>query len=465
MTPYSPRRRTALLLAGTGTAGAYHAGVLKALGEAGVKIDVVAGCGIGAAGALVAAIDGGECLWGERGLWRGTQLRRWYGWRWAPRLAGAVAGLLAGAVLGAALALAWLDGWPRGRSALGGGRSALASARASPAPGLGTAAAGAPSPAVLVGLVGLLALVGGSVAAIRVARRRRRLARRARGARLWRLIVPPLSATRLQRAVTRRVWQLLRGAVPIAQPSPEELSRRYAELLAENVGQVGFRELLIVAHDLDARSDLVFALLGSPYREMFFEPGAAGREACTVDLAGAGRSHVLDGLWGALALPVATPAHLMRFASESPWRGETHRLGHRPEAVVRLLQELERAGVEQVLLVTATALVTGPHALGATRRDLRGALGELLASREAAAIRDATVWAAGRLALFPICPTYNPVGPLDLAGAYDERSDRWHSVEELIYRGYEDAYRQFIEPVVAPSGERSGDLPEAGASA
>src|SRR5258707_1204473 len=31
--PYSPRRRTALVLTGTGTAGAYHAGALRALHE------------------------------------------------------------------------------------------------------------------------------------------------------------------------------------------------------------------------------------------------------------------------------------------------------------------------------------------------------------------------------------------------------------------------------------------------
>ena len=43
---YSPQRRTALLLTGTGTAGAYHAGVLRALHEAGVKIDVASGRGI-----------------------------------------------------------------------------------------------------------------------------------------------------------------------------------------------------------------------------------------------------------------------------------------------------------------------------------------------------------------------------------------------------------------------------------
>ena len=44
---YSPHLRTALVLAGTGTAGAYHAGVLRALDEAGVKIDIVAGRGMG----------------------------------------------------------------------------------------------------------------------------------------------------------------------------------------------------------------------------------------------------------------------------------------------------------------------------------------------------------------------------------------------------------------------------------
>ena len=59
---YSPRRRTALVLAGSGTAGAYHAGVLRALHEAGVRIDLIAGQGMGAASAMVAAIDGAARL-------------------------------------------------------------------------------------------------------------------------------------------------------------------------------------------------------------------------------------------------------------------------------------------------------------------------------------------------------------------------------------------------------------------
>jgi hypothetical protein len=37
---------------------------------------------------------------------------------------------------------------------------------------------------------------------------------------------------------------------------------------------------------------------------------------------------------------------------------------------------------------------------------------------------------------------------------YDERSDRRYTLAELVDRGYEDAYRQFIDPVVGASGER-----------
>jgi hypothetical protein len=36
-----------------------------------------------------------------------------------------------------------------------------------------------------------------------------------------------------------------------------------------------------------------------------------------------------------------------------------------------------------------------------------------------------------------------------------------HAMAELVDRGYEDAYRQFIEPVVGASGERIQPSPAA----
>jgi NTE family protein len=83
--PYSPQRRTALVLTGTGTAGAYHAGVLRALHEAGVKLDMVAGHGVGVVDALFAAVDGAQHLWDEAGFWRAARVRGLYGWGTVPR--------------------------------------------------------------------------------------------------------------------------------------------------------------------------------------------------------------------------------------------------------------------------------------------------------------------------------------------------------------------------------------------
>ena len=85
---YVPQLRTALVLTGTGTAGAYHAGVLRALHEAGVKIDLIAGRGVGAVGAMFGAIDGGARLWEPSGVWRSAGVRRLYRWRTSLRAAG-----------------------------------------------------------------------------------------------------------------------------------------------------------------------------------------------------------------------------------------------------------------------------------------------------------------------------------------------------------------------------------------
>ena len=81
--------------------------------------------------------------------------------------------------------------------------------------------------------------------------------------------------------------------------------------------------------------------------------------------------------------------------------------------------------------------------------------GEHLASAESASLADALRHLQHRFhGTYVIRPAHNPVRPLDLAGTFDERSDRAHSLEEAIERGYEDAYRQFIEPVLGESGER-----------
>ena len=104
--------------------------------------------------------------------------------------------------------------------------------------------------------------------------------------------------------------------------------------------------------------------------------------------------------------------------------------------------------------MTSAPETAGPHGLRARRVAPRARLSEFLATAQAAAVRDAVH--AGRPwfdRVFVVRPVHNAIGPLDLDGTFDERSDRPVRLTELIDRGDEDAYRQFIEPVVGASGE------------
>jgi hypothetical protein len=241
------------------------------------------------------------------------------------------------------------------------------------------------------------------------------------------------------------LWQLFRGPVAAKEPAAPELSRRYAELLLENLGQPGFRELIVATLDLETRGDLVFAALRDERRATYFQRGRGD----LIDVAGVGRSQILEALAGALSLPVLTEPHLVAFSPESYWKGETHRTCDRIGAVARLLDELGAAGVEQVVVVCADADRATPHRLGKLNGSFESRIAEQLAADERSTVRDAVASHRKRFkGIFVIQPVHNPVGPLDFAGTYDERSDRYQNLGELIDRGYEDAYRQFVEPVV-----------------
>jgi hypothetical protein len=287
--------------------------------------------------------------------------------------------------------------------------------------------------------------------------------RHVRGGMWWRLVRPPLSTSSVIEHTWGVLWDLLRGAALLKQPARSDLARRYVELLAENIGQPGFRELVLTVHDLDARRDLMFALVGERRRrDLIRRPTteeAEARRAEVLDLAGVARDHLADAVAGSLAVSVATEAHPLRFAPEAYWRGETHRLCDRPASLSRLIEELTRLDVLQILLVSAAPESPGPHTLARPRLDGRGRLGEYLQSSEAALVRDVLRSAGkGSPRVFTIRPAHNPIGPFDFGGGFDDRSDRRQPLAELMTRGYEDAYHQFIEPVVGASGEKVGQV-------
>ena len=418
---YSPSRRTALVLCGTGAHGAYHAGVLRALHEAGVKIDVVAGQGIGAGSAALAAIGGAARVWEDSGIWRSLKVRSLYSWQ-------PVVIALPIAVAAFVLLL-------------------LATVTA--------AAAGWVLPAWWPGVLAAMLLALAAACAV-VIRRHASSGRRAVGRWWWRIIGSPIDAESTRAVFLSAIWDLIRGAAPAAQPGRGTLGRRYTEVLTENVGQPGFAELVLVATDLDARRDVVAALLHEPYRTEFLAPHP-GRDRLSeiMDLTGVARSHALDIVAAALTPPLIAEPVLVTYSTDSFWRGESHRMCDRAASIHRLLEEVAAAGATQVIVVSAVAPVPAPHRLRLPRMDLRSRLGEFLASAEAAALRDALEMARLRFdSVYVISPAHNPIGPFDVRGAYDEASDRRQDLSELMARAYEDAYHQFIEPVVGASGEQ-----------
>jgi hypothetical protein len=315
----------------------------------------------------------------------------------------------------------------------------------------------------------IVLLLGGAIIVAAVVNTQRLPARRRqRGGFWWAALAAPMGDGGAAAYFRAGLWELIRGGAKIRQPETKDLAKRYAELLADNLGQPGFRELLIVVHDLDARRDLVFALLGPDERRSFFlrKPTQSGdrRAAEAFDLAGVARDQSLPALAGALAIPGLTEPPLILFAPESHWRGEAHRVCDRPGALGRVLEEVEAAGARQVIVVTASPELAGPHALSARRASPRARVGDFLAAAQAAGVRDGMLAAGGRFhALFVIRPAHNPVGPLDLGGVFDERSDRPQGIGELLDRGYQDAHLQFVEPVLAASGDALADARSADA--
>jgi hypothetical protein len=437
---------------------------MRALQEAGVKIDLVGGRGVGALAAVLAAVDGGSQLWDAGGFWRSPHVAQLYRWRWPfIVLRGLALVLLAVLAIPAAVLLMGLVVYPIALLLGMAGLEAGARFVESFVSWLGLAFAPAALPTWIPRLAALAATAALVVLGVGawLAWWQSPLYRRSSGSRLWTLLGSPIDARVAVARATDTVWRLLKGGAAIKTPEAEDLSRRYSDLLAENLGQPGFRELLLVVHDLDANRDLAFGLVRDPYRRMLFpSPGSvtAARRAEAQDLSAGTQGFLADVLAAALSLPGVSDARLVKFAPDSYWRGETHRLCDRPSSIGRLIEEAAAAGAEQVIIVAASPDPPGPHELRPPRLDGLGRVGEQLASAETAALYDAIRHLHHRFqGVYAIRPSHNPIHPLDLTGAYDEKSDRVQPLEELMERGYEDTYRQFIEPFLGASGERIGN--------
>jgi hypothetical protein len=450
---------------GSGTTGAYHAGVLRALDESGVKLDLVVGSGMGAITAAFAAVAGGARLYGSGGLWDEVASHSFYRLRPSLRVALLLLAVsfgvfllpvLLGLLLGILLPILLLA-----ERVLPGSTSRVLSL-------LWFAPESLSGPYLAAQAVPMvaLALVATFVLAWLYARRR---------ARVLEAFEAVLDAEPGLSRLRKLLWEVARGAALSEHaPTEAELGRRYVSLLTENLGEPGFRELILRVADLERGRALAFTLL--------HDEAGPGERDHVVDLRAPGQETLLfDALATGLLLPLALPLRRVVFPRGAVHAGEVHRVTDASLVAGCGIEEAIEAGAEQVVVVTGAPEEPqppprrrGPLArLDATLRTLEqqaaaeieevertnrlvATLGHRTASGRGAWQDPATGRLAREIDLWVIRPRRRTLGPVELDGASDPATEVLQTTADLLERGFRDAYRQFIEPVVghAPLPER-----------
>lgn len=472
MREYSPKRRTAVVFTGTGVSGAYHAGVLRAFEESGLKVDLLVGSGVGTLAAAFGAVAGGARLFAPGGLWDSLPRTKLYRLRPEARVLQVLFGFAFGVFL-LPLLIGVLAAVLFPFALLGDAMS----------PGLLDRFAGIwPSLAVLrpayvtalaVPVFLLFALGGGYLVYLAMTQRRHLLER-----------FEHLLDARPARSLLRgKLWEVVRGADVALQPPWESvLGERYVALAAENRGQLGFHDLILRAADLDTGQPQIGILLGDEGRSAFLSAHGARRAgdpaAGVIDFTAPGASGTVFPLvLTGLLPPLVTPPERLALPRGTWHAGEVHRLTEATLLSGCGISDAVDAGAEQIVVICATAEKPSPPLRRRGPRALADAILESL-ERDAFARElgecerfnrlvetlghrqdpEGRAWqdpATGRLyreiSLYVIRPESRSLRPLDHAGTYDPATEVEESTAELLQRGHADAFRLFIEPVVGAS--------------
>ena len=407
-------------------------------------------------------------LWDQKGLWRAGSIAHLYRWRWPIRVlvrAAGGTGRSPGQPAGISRighcrvspgAPVW-HGWTRERCERDAPLSRLLAGRVRP----GALPTWLPRLIAFIVIAGLLTLFGGSF----MAWRRAPLCGGARAGRSRGRFWARRSRAGAAGHFTTGLWDLLRGGAHAEGAA----CRRFEPALFGVADRKSWPARLQRVAAGGARSRCAHAIWCSASsasriaaRCFRLRVGRSARRAEAFDLAGLARDHLVDVIRAAVSVPGLTEPALARFAPDSFWRGEVHRLIDRPASLARLLEEAAAAGAEQLILVSASPEPPGPHELARPRLDPLGRISEHASSMEAAAVRDAVRHVQHRFrAVYPIRPSLQSgrrirsrtapttTAPIDVI-----------PLSELMERGYEDAYRDFIEPVVAASGETRATAPK-----
>ncbi len=468
--------RTAVVFAGSGASGAYHAGVLKALDEAGVRIDFMVGSGVGVLAAAFGAGASGSVLYGEKGLWRSISTRRVFELRKTFRflrslglvglsafLVPALLALLLGLFLPVFLAVDF---------ARPGFMAILTQTLADLAPGLRLFFVFAlAAPTFLAFLFVLLA----GARLFKVSRRR-----------LGEHLESAFDPRGVEGEIARRLWEVARGpALNEKAPDTAEVGRQYAALIAENSGQPGFRGLVLRAANLDARKPLVLKLTSPEADERTSALRNSEREE-PLDLRDAATAPLLyDVMTTAFnTAPFASPRRV-RLPKQGAFGGEVHRIVEASAIGGSGLSEAIALGANRIVFVTATAEEPGPMA---ERRGLRALAAAFMALQERNAIeadlrqtqrlnrivetvghqrstgeREWQDPLTGRkfrsIAVHTVRPRRSLLLPLDLDGAIDPSNEVETTLLDWLDEGHRDAHRCFLDQALGEDRPKDHDPP------
>ena len=452
--------RTAVVFTGSGASGAYHAGVLKALDEAGVRIDFMVGSGVGVLAAAFGAAASGSALYGDKGLWRSITTSKVFELRSTLRflrslglvglsafLVPALIALLLGLFLPVFLAVDF---------ARPGFMESLTQTLAAFAPGLRlffVYALAAPT-----FLAFLFVLLGGA-RLMKISRRR-----------LGEHLESAFDLSGIQNEIARRLWEVARGpALNEKAPETAEVGRHFAALVGENAGQPGFRGLVLRAANLDARRPLVLRLVAqgsdtTAYRNSEREEPLDLRDGTTAPL-------LYDVVATAFhTAPLSSPRRV-RLPKQGAFGGEIHRIAEASAISGSGLSEAIALGANRIVLVTATAEDPGPMP---ERRGLKALASAFVALQERNAI-EADLRQTERLnrivetvghqrstgerewqdpltgrkfravTLHTVRPRRSLLRPLDLDGAIDPSNEVETTLLDWLDEGHRDAHRCFLD--------------------
>jgi hypothetical protein len=430
------------VLVGEGTSIAYLAGTVKALAEAGIRIDLMVGKGVGALAAAFGAIQAGDRLFGRSGLLKTFAKQRPWRIR-APYLAGLVC--LAAAfgvfVSPALLGILLLVAMPL-----------LAAARIVAPASVDTLYRGiqdqvasfvaALDPIYLRAMAFPLALLFGYWMVRWVLPGVFRKRESSRGLGRW-LGEGFIQVTPLVGELERVLWEAVRGASVESRPKHrKDIGLRYRDLLSSSLGQHGFCELIFYALDIDTGQEVPFVLLKERWfsRMSYHGPGRGAVAADPMDLTGEASAMFFDALIASVSPPTLLPSVPLRLPLEGRYGGEVHRFTSSLLAGQSAVCDAVAAGAQQIIYVS------GAPAGG----DVRARSLEKLAEATVRQILEADLrWAernSSGPAIFIVRPEKPRLGAFEFQGRVLPGGERLE-LSALAAHGERDVTRMFIQPV------------------